>query len=75
MNPKISSLSRRRLIQGAASALALPVLGQPATAAAAPSRELRIGHQKGLLSLLKGRGTLEKRLAPLGVSVKWIEFT
>src|SRR2546427_11825257 len=26
------------------------------------------------LSILKSRGTLEKRLAPLGVSVRWIEF-
>lgn len=37
-------------------------------------RVLRVGHQKGWLSILKGRGTLEKRLAPLGVSVRWIEF-
>jgi sulfonate transport system substrate-binding protein len=40
----------------------------------APS-ELRIGYQKyGTLILLKSRGTLEKRLAPLGVEVKWTEF-
>ncbi|RYF33415.1 MAG: sulfonate ABC transporter substrate-binding protein, partial [Comamonadaceae bacterium] len=38
-------------------------------------RTLRIGNQKGSLSLLKGRGTLEKRLAPLNVSLKWTEFT
>lgn len=65
------SIPRRRLIQGAAAAIALPALG--AFAQAAP-RALRIGHQKGVLSLLKGRGTLEKRLAPLGVSIKWTEF-
>jgi len=41
----------------------------------AAQRELRIGYQKGLLSLVKGRGTLEKRLAPLGVAIKWIEFS
>jgi len=35
---------------------------------------LRIGNQKGVLSFLKVRGTLEKRLAPLGVSVTWTEF-
>jgi sulfonate transport system substrate-binding protein len=35
---------------------------------------LRIGHQKGWLSILKGRGTLEKRLAPLGVAITWTEF-
>ncbi|PUE22493.1 sulfonate ABC transporter substrate-binding protein [Limnohabitans sp. MMS-10A-160] len=37
-------------------------------------RVLRIGNQKGWLSILKGRGTLEKRLAPLGVTVAWTEF-
>jgi len=70
-----SSARRRRLIQGAAAAatLALPSLG--ALAQPAASRQLRVGHQKGQLSLLKGRGTLEKRLAPLGVAVKWTEFT
>jgi len=37
--------------------------------------ELRIGFQKyGTLTLLKAKGDLEKRLAPLGVSVKWTEF-
>lgn len=35
---------------------------------------LRVGHQKGWLSVLKSRGTLEKRLNPLGVSVTWTEF-
>ena len=68
------SLSRRGLLKGAA-ALALPaVAGAPAFAQGA-ARELRIGHQKGYLSLLKGRGTLEQRLAPLKVAVKWTEFT
>jgi len=66
------SSTRRRLIQGAAAVVALPALGAWAQA---PARTLRIGNQKGNLSLLKGRGTLEQRLAPLGVSVKWTEFT
>jgi sulfonate transport system substrate-binding protein len=66
------SSTRRRLIQGAAAAVALPALG---AFAQVPARTLRIGNQKGNLSLLKGRGTLEKRLAPLGVAVKWTEFT
>jgi len=43
--------------------------------AAAQSRSVRIGYQKyGTLVLEKARGTLEKRLAPLGVSVTWTEF-
>lgn len=38
-------------------------------------RQLRIGFQKyGTLIILKARGTLEQRLASLGVEVKWTEF-
>ena len=49
-------------------------LGVPA-ALAEPAKELRVGYQKyGTLTLIKVRGTLEKRLAPLGVTVKWQEF-
>jgi sulfonate transport system substrate-binding protein len=41
-----------------------------------PPATLRIGFQKSasLLTLQKSNGSLEKRLAPLGVSVKWVEF-
>lgn len=65
-----SSISRRRLVQGVAAAIALPSAGVFAQA----QRTLRVGNQKGALSVLKGRGTLEKRLAPLGVAVTWTEF-
>jgi sulfonate transport system substrate-binding protein len=38
-------------------------------------KEFHVGYQKySVLLLLKSRGTLEKRLAPLGISVKWSEF-
>ncbi|WP_390343690.1 sulfonate ABC transporter substrate-binding protein [Variovorax boronicumulans] len=67
------AIPRRRLLQGAAAALALP--SSFAALAQAPARQLRISHQKGYLSVLKARGTLEKRLAPLGATVKWTEFT
>ncbi|MEJ8821392.1 sulfonate ABC transporter substrate-binding protein [Variovorax humicola] len=63
------SIQRRRLIRGAATAIALP-----SALAQSPTRTLRVGNQKGALSVLKGRGTLEKRLAPLGVAVTWTEF-
>ncbi|RYG07925.1 MAG: aliphatic sulfonate ABC transporter substrate-binding protein, partial [Burkholderiales bacterium] len=38
--------------------------------------ELRIGYQKSasLFVLQKAQGTLEKKLAPLGFGVKWVEF-
>jgi sulfonate transport system substrate-binding protein len=66
-----------KLSVGATAAAALAGLPAPrAYAADTPRklRKLRIGNQKGYLSLLKARGTLEKRLAPLNVSVSWTEF-
>lgn len=63
-------------LRAATSAFALAAM--PASfAQQAPkgARVLRVGNQKGYLNLLKGRGTLEKRLAPLGVSVNWTEFS
>ena len=51
--------------------------GMPATSQAQAKGEVqvRIGYQKyGTLTLLKGRGTLEKRLAEQGVGVKWTQF-
>jgi sulfonate transport system substrate-binding protein len=69
--PLAASPSRRLLLAGGlgiAAALTLP----PARAAGGT---VRIGYQKyGSLVLLKGRGTLDKVLKPLGVSVEWSEF-
>ena len=73
---KFSSSRRHLIAAGLASAATLCTLGASRAAWAQDgSRVLRIGHQKGWLSILKGRGTLEKRLAPLGVKVTWTEFT
>jgi len=70
--PENMSITRRRVL---ASSLATAALGSASLVfAQAPARVLRVGHQKGWLSVLKGRGTLEKRLAPLGVGVTWTEF-
>jgi sulfonate transport system substrate-binding protein len=62
----------RRLLVLAATALAAPL----ASAQAAKPDQLRIGYQKAasVFVLQKAQGTLEKRLAPLGVAVKWVEF-
>jgi sulfonate transport system substrate-binding protein len=47
----------------------------PFTLAQNPANVIRVGYQKyGTLVLLKARGSLEKRLAPLHVQVKWTEF-
>jgi sulfonate transport system substrate-binding protein len=68
------ALSRRRLIQAAAGAIALPSLGVLAQGQAGA---LRIGYQKSstLIAVLKVQGTLERRLAPLGAKLSWHEFS
>ncbi|BEV14688.1 sulfonate ABC transporter substrate-binding protein [Herbaspirillum sp. DW155] len=70
------SSKRRRLV---AAGLALGAAGAAALlsprAAHAATRQLRVGYQKGALSIIRAHGTLEQRLAPLGATVKWIEFS
>ena len=49
--------------------------GASGGAVAQAKPEIRVGYQKyGTLTLLKGRGTLEQRLAAKNVTVKWTEF-
>ena len=69
----------RRTLTIAATLLA--TLGAPAafansdTPPPTAAKQLRIGYQKyGTLTVLKARGTLEKRLASQGIEVKWTEF-
>ncbi|MDR0877140.1 MAG: aliphatic sulfonate ABC transporter substrate-binding protein [Treponema sp.] len=60
------------------SLLAAPLVSAGGTKeSAGGDTKLRIGFQKSssLLILLKGAGTLEKALEPLGVTVEWNEFT
>ncbi|MDN3919270.1 sulfonate ABC transporter substrate-binding protein [Roseateles violae] len=70
--PKIHSTLGRRLVLALAATLLLPL----SAAQAQDGKQLRIGFQKSasLLTLQKSQGSLEKRLAPLGVTVKWVEF-
>lgn len=67
---------RRALAGGAALGLGLALGGTSTRLQAQASKDvLRIGFQKyGTLTLLRARGDLEKRLAPLGIEVKWAEF-
>jgi sulfonate transport system substrate-binding protein len=56
-----------------AGAAAVAAWSPSAGAQARPA--LRIGYQKyGTLTLLKGRGALERRLAARGIAVQWTEF-
>jgi sulfonate transport system substrate-binding protein len=65
------SIRRRALLAGAAFTLAAAAHAQ-----ATPQQQLRIGYQKGasLLVLQKAQGSIEKKVAPLGFGVKWVEF-
>ena len=67
---------RRFLALAAALSTGLGLALSAAAAPAEPAKELRIGFQKSasLLVLQKAQGTLEKRLAPQGIAVKWVEF-
>jgi len=65
-------LSRRQLLAAGLASAALPA--SSLVHAQTASRTLRIGYQKGWLSILRARGTLEKSLSPLGVAVTWTEF-
>lgn len=58
------------------SLLALPFAALAARASAAQSRTLRIGYQKGepVLLAAKQNRSFETSLAPLGVTVEWMEF-
>src|ERR1700678_3031820 len=56
-------------------ALILAGVAHATPASAEPVKEIRIGYQKiGTLLVLKGQGLLEKRFAPQGITVKWVEF-
>ena len=60
------------LAAGIAAGLHGRALAQPGVQ---PPSQVRIGYQKyGTLTLLKGRGSLEKRLAAQNIAVKWTEF-
>lgn len=68
--------SRRRALTVSLAASTMFALGGIARAQTTPAK-VRIGYQKSstLIAALKIQGTLENRLAPLGVQIAWHEFT
>jgi sulfonate transport system substrate-binding protein len=78
MRPTPFPRSRRSLLGRVATVLSAAALACSGVAANAQphSETLRIGYQKSasLFVLQKAQGTLEKRLAPLNVDVRWVEF-
>ena len=78
MNHPFDLHARRAFIRLASAGLVAVASAGAAPLAFAQGQAdtLRIGYQKSasLFVLQKAQGTLEKRLAPLNVSVKWVEF-
>src|SRR5271170_3506456 len=71
MRKPLYAMFRRTIVPAFLVLIALT----PLALAQSADSVIRIGYQKyGTLVLLKARGTLEKRLAPLHVEVKWTEF-
>jgi sulfonate transport system substrate-binding protein len=70
------AMKRRSLLHTAALAAPAAVLARPFVARAAGAGTLKVGYQKSSTSLvlLKSRGWLETKLAPLGYGVTWAEF-
>lgn len=67
-------LDRRALLAALAALPLAPAMAQRARAA--ESGVVRIGYQKnGILVVAKQQGIIERRLEPLGQSVRWVEFS
>jgi sulfonate transport system substrate-binding protein len=67
-------LDRRALLAALAALPLAPALARGARAA--EPGIVRIGYQKnGILVVAKQQGIIERRLAPLGQSVRWVEFS
>ena len=70
------SPARRAVTAGLLALSAAVFLPWAAAAQTATPKEVRIGYQKnGLLILAKQRKSLEAKLNPLGIEVKWAEFS
>jgi sulfonate transport system substrate-binding protein len=71
MRNSLPVMLQRTIVQCVLAVLAFA----PCVLAQNADNVIRIGYQKyGTLVLLKARGSLEKRLAPMHVEVKWTEF-
>jgi sulfonate transport system substrate-binding protein len=67
----------KRLLKSwiAQAVLSIGIVSAVVGASYGQDKVIRIGFQKyGKLVLLKGRGTLEEKLKPLGYTVSWTEF-
>lgn len=73
---RLHSIRYARGILALASVFCVSLFFTTTASAQAQPKEVRIGFQKGsaILVLARKQGVIEKRLKPLGVTVKWSEF-
>ena len=69
MKKQAISESRRLMIKSGIALAAGTLVSGTHAEGATQARSLRIGYQKGMLSIVRGRGTLEQRLTSLGAKV------
>jgi sulfonate transport system substrate-binding protein len=68
-------MKRREFLKFSLGTAAAAALSQRASAQAS-LKEIRIGYQKnGVLVIARQQATLEEHFAPLGIVVKWLEFS
>src|SRR5256885_7192767 len=68
-------MKRREFLKLSLGTAAIAALAQRAQAEAAV-KEIRIGYQKnGVLVIARQQATLENHFKPLGIEVKWVEFS
>ena len=68
-------MRRRDFLKLSAGTAAFAALSAPAIAQGA-AKEIRIGYQKnGVLVIARQQAALEKHFSPLGIEVKWVEFS
>jgi aliphatic sulfonates family ABC transporter substrate-binding protein len=69
-------ISRRQFSAMLPGFVAAPTLAQTSRQGDAKTVEVRFGYQRtGTLLIAKQQGVMEERLRPLGVQVKWVEFS
>lgn len=68
-------MRRRDFLKLSAGTAAFAAMSAPAIAQGA-AKEIRIGYQKnGVLVIARQQAALEKHFSPLGIEVKWVEFS
>lgn len=68
-------MNRRELLAASAASFTLAALDAARAASTDAPKELRVGYQRtSVLLVVKAQERLEKRFAPQGIAIRWLEF-